>query len=278
MLAYGIVLSCRAGNAAPARWWCWVTFGEQSRVISTERRSFGQTNFGGQRQVFQSFVGHKTGVQASDRVQESLQDATQANYDLSKARQRPAPAVLLGVVHDDFDAEHAFAFGIDLQGHFAVMHLEHRQIVRRCLDHDSPSGGILLSRVIMRAVLVAEDGLDPIQVQWRACPVNQRLENLIHLPAGTEPQIPAVLHLKHRVLILKPALFLLCQVQRKIQTGTVNPTLTELAQAPCSLFFRQGVCDLRQACCVADRSEAILLFGKLDPGFLRLRRHIFVTI
>jgi hypothetical protein len=33
-----------------------------------------------------------------------------------------------GVVRDDFGAEHAFAFGIDLQGHFSVMHLEHRQI------------------------------------------------------------------------------------------------------------------------------------------------------
>jgi hypothetical protein len=31
--------SCRAANAAPAAWWCWVTFGEQSRVISRERRS-----------------------------------------------------------------------------------------------------------------------------------------------------------------------------------------------------------------------------------------------
>jgi hypothetical protein len=30
--------SCRAANAAPAAWWCWVTFGEQSMVISRERR------------------------------------------------------------------------------------------------------------------------------------------------------------------------------------------------------------------------------------------------
>ena len=81
----------------------------------------------------------------------------------------------------------------------------------------------------MRAVLVAKDSLDAIQVQRRARPINQRLENLVHLPAGTEPQIPAVFQLKHRVLILKPALFLLCQVQRKTQAGTVNPTLTELA-------------------------------------------------
>jgi hypothetical protein len=53
--------------------------------------------------------------------------------------------------HDNFDAEHAFAFGIDLQGQFAVMHLEHRQIIRRRLDHDSPSGGILF-RVVFKSL------------------------------------------------------------------------------------------------------------------------------
>ena len=33
-----MILSCRAANAAPAGRWCWVTFREQSRVISRERR------------------------------------------------------------------------------------------------------------------------------------------------------------------------------------------------------------------------------------------------
>ena len=77
------------------------------------------------------------------------------------------------------------------------------------------------------------------------------------------------LHLKHRVLILKSALSCSARVQRKTQTGTVNPTLTELAQAPCGLFFRQCICDLGQVCCVAHRSEAILLLGKFDSGSLR---------
>jgi hypothetical protein len=34
-----MILSCRAPNAVPSNRWCWVTFGEQSRVISRERRS-----------------------------------------------------------------------------------------------------------------------------------------------------------------------------------------------------------------------------------------------
>jgi len=97
------------------------------------------------------------------------------------------------------------------------MHLEHRQIIRRCLDHDFPSRGILSSRVPMRAMLFVEDSLDPIQVQRRA-----------------------------------------------VQADAINPTLTESAQAPCRLFFRQGVCDLGQAGCVAYRSEAVLVFRKFD--------------
>jgi len=130
----------------------------------------------------------------------------------------------------------------------------------------------------MRAILVAKDGLDPIQVQRRAGPVDQRLEDLLHLPAGAEQQIPAVLHLKHGVLILKPALFLFCQIQRKTQAGTINPTLTELAQSPCSLLLRQGVCDLGQADGVAYGSEAVLVFSKFDPRLVRLRCHIFVPV
>jgi hypothetical protein len=40
MFAHGRDRYCRATKPASAGWWCWVTFGEQSRVISPERRSF----------------------------------------------------------------------------------------------------------------------------------------------------------------------------------------------------------------------------------------------
>ena len=158
------------------------------------------------------------------------------------------------------------------------MHLEHRQIVRRCLDHDSPPGRVLLALVIVRAMLIAEDGLDTVQIQGRPRPIDQRLENLIHLAAGAEPQIPAVFHLKHRILILKGALLLFFQVQGKTQAGVVDPALPELTQSPCSLFFRQGICDLRQVRGVARSSEAVLLFGKFHSGFLCLRCYKFVPI
>jgi hypothetical protein len=37
-----------------------------------------------------------------------------------------------------FDAKHAFAFSIDLEGQLAAMQLEDRQIIRRSLDRDLP--------------------------------------------------------------------------------------------------------------------------------------------
>jgi hypothetical protein len=65
-----------------------------------------------------------------------------------------SPPLLIGVVHDDFDPKYPFAFGIDLQRHSSIMDLEDRHVIRRFLDHDSPSSWILLALVIVRAILV----------------------------------------------------------------------------------------------------------------------------
>jgi len=42
-------------------------------------------------------------------------------------------------VHEDFNAEDVFAFGIDLQGQFTEMDFGHRQVIRRYLDNNSVS-------------------------------------------------------------------------------------------------------------------------------------------
>jgi hypothetical protein len=76
------------------------------------------------------------------------------------------------------------------------MDLEDRDVIGRFLDHDSPSGGILFPRVIMRPVLIAEDRLDTVQIQGSARTVNQRLEYLVHLSSGLEQQVAAILHLE----------------------------------------------------------------------------------
>src|SRR5688500_5708217 len=89
-------------------------------------------------------------------------------------------------------------------------------------------------------LFVAEDRLDAVQIQWPAGPVNQRMEYLVHLSARSERQIPAVLHLVDRILVTKGAPLLLFQIQRKAEAGGINPTLAELAQAPCSPLCGQG--------------------------------------
>jgi hypothetical protein len=77
---------------------------------------------------------------------------------------------------------------------------------------------------------------------------------------------------------MKSALFLFVQIQSKAETGGINPTLTELAQTPCSLVLRQGICDLRQLRGIVDCSKAVVLFSEADSGFLRLTSHVFVTV
>jgi hypothetical protein len=116
-------------------------------------------------------------------------------------------------VQNDLDPEDAFAFGINLQRHLAIVHFEEDEIIRRCLDHDSPSGGIAFAFVGMGPVLVAKDRLDPVQVQGRSRPVNQRLEDLLHAMAGMKQQVPAVLQLIGRILVTKDTSFLLIEVE-----------------------------------------------------------------
>src|SRR5690348_12653005 len=96
------------------------------------------------------------------------------------------------------DAEHAFAFGIDLQGQLATVQLEDRQIIGRSLGRDFPFGRSLGSSAINRAMSVSEDRLDSLQVQWRAAAVNERLKHLVHVPADLEDQVSTVFDLIQR--------------------------------------------------------------------------------
>jgi hypothetical protein len=81
-----------------------------------------------------------------------------------------------------FDAKHALAFGMDLQGQLATVQLEDRQIIRRSLDRDFPFGRPLGSSAIDRAAPISEDRLDGLQVQWCTAAVNERLKHLAMCP------------------------------------------------------------------------------------------------
>jgi site-specific recombinase XerC len=80
--------------------------------------------------LFQAALG-KTGrlsrrALATQGIHEALQDALGFHYDPGKLFQRTSTLQLLGIVHDNFDAKHALAFGINLQSQLAAAQLEHR--------------------------------------------------------------------------------------------------------------------------------------------------------
>src|SRR3954447_15241427 len=158
------------------------------------------------------------------------------------------------------------------------MQLEDCQIIRRSLDRDFPFRRLHVSWPIFRPALVAEDRLDGLQVQRRPAAINQGLEDLLHASTNHEDQISAVLHLIVGEVIAEPAAFLFLKIERKAQTGAVNPPLADLAQLPCSLWFGQGLCDPCEACHISDGGETVAFLGEPDAGFARLTGHVFMAI
>src|SRR5947209_10001181 len=182
------------------------------------------------------------------------------------------------VVGNGLNAKYAFAFGIDLQSQVAAVQLEDGQIIRRFLDRDFPLARMRFAFVIFRPMPVSEDGLDGLEIKRHTAAVNQRLKHLLHLPTQVEHQVAAVLELEVRVLIMKSAPLLLLQLEGKAQTGGINPTLADLTQSPYSRSFRQGICDLRQACGVGDISKTVSFFGKANSCLSRLAGYVLVTV
>ena len=128
------------------------------------------------------------------------------------------------------NAKYALAFGIDFQSQPAAVQLEDRQIIHRSLIAIS-HWAVFLAFAIFGAARVAHDGFDCLYVQQHAAAVNQRLKDLIHVPADFENQVAAVLELIVEVLVMKPAPLLFLGVERKAQAGGINPTLAEPGSA-----------------------------------------------
>src|SRR5258708_1343242 len=157
------------------------------------------------------------------------------------------------------------------------MQLEDRQIIRRSLDRDFPFGCLHVSWAIFRPAFVSEDRLDRLQVQRRPAAINQGLEDLLHAPANHEDQISAILHLIVGEVVTKSAAFLFPEIEREAQTR-VNPPLTDLVQSPCSPLPGQGLCDLREAGCVADIGKTVAFLGEPDTRLARLAGDVFMTV
>ena len=63
-----------------------------------------------------------------------------------------------------------------------------------------------------------------------------------------------------------------------VETGGIDPTLADLAQAPCSPGFGQGVCDFGQICGLRDEGETVPLFCKGDADLLGAAGYVLMTI
>jgi hypothetical protein len=91
----------------------------------------------------------------------------QTSYDAREADQFSTAPQFLRVMHERFQAEHAFAFGINLQGQAATGDLEHRQIIPRFLDHDSPAPGRAVLAVKSGTSFVPQESLDALNPHSR---------------------------------------------------------------------------------------------------------------
>src|SRR5207237_6384751 len=128
--------------------------------------------------------------------------------------------------------------------------------------------------VTVRPVLQAEDGPDRRDVQPGPGPVQHPVEQVLHLRAGLEQQVPAVFGLVDRVAIAEPAALLLIEVQAEAQAGRIDPPVADLAQAPYSRITRPGICDPGQALRIRDLSKTVPLLDEPDPLALRGDRNI----
>jgi hypothetical protein len=209
-------------------------------------------------------------------VQNPFGDTAKPGDDVGEAVQHAPDVEVLGVVRGGLESQHVLAFGVRLDGQAPEGDLEPGQVVARCLDHGFDRGGTRAGAV--RPVFGAEDGAHRGHVQAGAGPVHDAVEQVLHLRAGAEQQVAAVLHLVDRVGVAEPGPALLINVQGEAQTRGIDPPVADLAQAPYSRGLRQGICDLGQARRVGDRGEAVAVLAEGYPRPARLAGHPLMAV
>ena len=203
-------------------------------------------------------------TQSSMVQNRSAMPASRATISGNFSSARPACAGL-GVVHDRLEPQHVLAFGIALQRQQPEMDLEQRQVIRRSLDHDCqlrrrlgpvPRGRFFIPNRVRSVGTSSRDRVRSATVS----------NTPVHLRAGGEDQVAAVLGLVDRVGVAEPAGLLVGQVQPEAQARGVDPPVADLAQPPYSRSLRQGVCDLGQAARIRDPVKQLPSFVKPIPA------------
>ena len=105
----------------------------------------------------------------------------------------PATVQVNGIMGNSLNAQHGFAFVINLDRQFSKVNLENSQIIDRSLDYDFKLR--LCARVtsFKRTMLIAKNGLYRFYGKRRPGPVYNTLKYLIHGPVMGKQQVAAVL-------------------------------------------------------------------------------------
>ena len=72
-------------------------------------------------------------------------------------------------------------------------------------------------------------------------PVQDQVEQALHLRAGGKEQVPAVLGLIDRVAVTESAALLVTEVQAEAQADRIDPPVADPAQVPYSRLLRPGI-------------------------------------
>ena len=180
-------------------------------------------------------------------------------------------------MHGGLEAQDVLALGVGLQLEPPEADPEPAEPVPWFLDHDLLRRRAVLA-VVMGPRLEPEQGPDRRDVQPGPGPVQDPVEQGLHLRPGSEQQVPGVLGLVDGVGVAEPAAFLLLEVQPEAQAGGVDPPVADLAQAPYSRLPRPGICDPGQALRIRYLSKTVPLLGKADALALRGDGDVLVAV
>ena len=180
-------------------------------------------------------------------------------------------------MHGGLEAQDVLALGIGLQLQAPEADPEPAQPIPWFLDHDLLRRRPGLAGAV-RPRVEPEQGPDRRDVQPGPGPVQDPVEQVLHLRPGLKQQVPAVFGLVDRVAVTESAALLLIQVQAEAQAGRIDPPVADLAQAPYSRIMRPGICDPGQALRIRDLSKTVPLLGEPDPLALRGDRNILMAV